>query len=108
MKSHVQRLFMGICLSCLTCTGTAIMVHSDGKEIAVAADSKRKHHSAPACKVRRIYGGVFFAASDTAFSITNTVTLQVQMIYDAYKTGVEAAAGLRSAVKMVERFSEMI
>jgi hypothetical protein len=108
MNSHVLRLLVGVCLLCLTCSATAVMVRSDDKEIAVAADSKRKDVGAPVCKVRRIDGGVVFAAGNTGYETTEIATGKTEVVYDAYEIGSKAAAGLKSPMAMIEHFSQMI
>lgn len=105
MEPVTLRLFTTVLLLFPPCSfATAIMVRSDGKEVAVAADSKRRGTSSPACKIRRVTGGVFFAAGETITEISGPPPFS----FDAYEFGSRSGDEGGTPREMIERFTASV
>jgi hypothetical protein len=104
MKPHVKWGIIPL-FCCWPLLATSIVIRSDGKQIAIAADSKSIGEAAPFCKIRVIRWGVVvvggFASAESTFQGKTT------HFYDALPLGVEAANGLTEPWRMVDRFTVM-
>jgi hypothetical protein len=86
-----------------TLFSTSIVIRSDSKQIAIAADSKSPGYPGPFCKLRVIPGGIVAVGG---FGMAeSTLDGKTTRYYEALPLGVEAAMGETEPWGMISRFT---